>query len=113
MQGDPLELERDVQQRVVLGADLVQHLMAGLLHDFRARIVVLIDPVAEPHQPKAVVRVFGPADVLWDAFGFADFAQHVQRSFVGAAMGWPPQTRTAGRDAGEGIGARGTGEPDR
>src|SRR4029453_4405343 len=48
VQGDPLELERDVQQRVVLGADLVQHFVAGLLHYLRARVVVLVNRGADP-----------------------------------------------------------------
>ena len=57
VQRDALELHRDVEQRIVLDAELVQHLVAGLLHDLGARIVVLVDAVAEAHQAEAVVLV--------------------------------------------------------
>jgi hypothetical protein len=67
VQRDALEFERDVEKRVVLDADLAQHLVAGLLHDLGARVAILVDPVAEAHQPEAVVLVLGAADVFRDA----------------------------------------------
>src|SRR4029079_12633710 len=100
-----LELKRDFEQRIVLAAYFTQNLMAGLLHDLRARIVMLIYPMPEAHQTEAVIRILGPADKFWNALGLADFSQHVQRRLVGAAMRGPPQARTPSRDAGEGIGA--------
>src|SRR5262249_43062068 len=52
VQRDAFELERDVEQRIVLDAELSENLVAGALHDLGARIVVLVDPVAEAHQPE-------------------------------------------------------------
>src|SRR5712692_3682933 len=48
LQGDPLELQRDIEQRVS-SRDL-EHLVGDLLDDARARVVVLVDAVAEAHQ---------------------------------------------------------------
>src|SRR5262245_51662278 len=87
--------------------------MTGLLHDLRARIIVLVDPMAEAHEAEWVVLVFGTADVFRDAFGFADLAQHVQCGLIGAAMRGAPKACAAGRNTGEGIGPGGTGKPDR
>src|SRR5215470_4281848 len=86
VQCDPLELECDVEQRIVLDSDFAQHFVAGLLHDLGAWVVMLVDPVAEAHKAEAVVLVLGAADVFRDAFGLTDLAQHVQRGLVGAAM---------------------------
>ena len=59
VQRDALQLHRDFEQRIVLDAEFVQHLMAGLLHDLGARIVVLVDAVAEAHQAERIVLVLG------------------------------------------------------
>ena len=112
-QRDPLQLQRDVEQRVVVDAELAEHLVAGLLHDLGARIVVLVDAVAEAHQAERVVLVLGAGDELRDAVGRADLGQHLERRLVGAAMRRAPQAGDAGGDAGEGIGARRAGEPHR
>src|SRR3954464_4717709 len=53
LQRDALELERQLEQPVVVQAELVQHLVAGLAHQLGARIVVLVDAVAEAHQAYA------------------------------------------------------------
>ena len=79
--------------------------MAGLLHDLGARIVVLVDAVAEAHQAERIVLVLGALDVLRDAVDGADLLQHLERGLVGAAMGRAPQAGDAGGDAGERIGA--------
>src|SRR5438552_3067285 len=50
LQRDALQLDRQLEQAVVVQAELVQHLVAGLAHELRARIVVLVDAVAEAHQ---------------------------------------------------------------
>ena len=94
-------------------ADGLEHLVAGLLHDPGPRIVVLVDAVAEAHQPEGVVPVLGALDVFGDAVDRADLLQHLERRLVGAAMRRPPETGDAGRDAGEGIGARRAGQPHR
>src|SRR3546814_6799306 len=49
---------------------------------------------------------------LGDALGAADFAQHVQRRLVRAAMRRTPQAGDARRDAGKGVRARRAGEAD-
>ena len=102
-----------LQQRLVLDAERVEHLVAGLLHDLGARIVVLVDAVAEAHQAERIVLVLGPLDVLGNAVDGADLLEHVERGFVGAAVRRAPQARDAGGDAGERIGARRAGEPHR
>ena len=53
---------------------LGQHLVAGLLHDLGARIVVLVDAMAEAHQAEAVVLVLGALDEFGDAVDRADLA---------------------------------------
>ena len=50
LQRDLLQAQRDVEQRVV-HPRLLQQLVARLLEDLRARVEVLVDPVAEPHEP--------------------------------------------------------------
>ena len=82
----------------------------GLLHDAGARIVVLVDPVAEAHQAERIVLVLRLGDVMRNAIGRADLLQHLQRRLVGAAMGGAPQAGDAGRDAGERVGARRAGK---
>ncbi len=113
VQRDALELEGDVEQRIVLDAELAQHLVAGLLHDLGARIVVLVDPVAEAHQAEGIVLVLGALDEFGDAADRADLGEHLERGLVGAAMRRAPQAGAAGGDAGERIGAGGAGEPHR
>ncbi len=110
-QGDSLELHRDLEQRIVLPAEFVQDLVAGPLHDLGARIVILVDAVAEAHQPERIVLVLGPGDIFRDVVGRADLGQHLERGFIRAAMRRTPQTGDAGRDAGERIGAGRAGEP--
>src|SRR3954447_2058891 len=85
--------------------------MTGLLHDLRARIVVLVDAVAEAHEAEAVVLVLGPADIFRDTLGLADLTQHIERRLVGAAVGRSPEAGTSRSDTGKGIGAGGAGEP--
>ena len=82
LERDPLEFERDVQQRVVPG-DL-EHLVRDLLDDGRPRVVVLVHPVAEPHQPQ--LAALDPADVAGHVVDRADLAEHVQHLLVRAAV---------------------------
>ena len=79
--------------------------MAGGLHDFRARIVVFIDPVAEAHEPDVAVLVFYLGNEIGNFADVADFGEHFQHGFVGAAMRRAPQAGDAGGDAGERVGA--------
>ena len=75
-----------------------------------ARVVVLVDPVAEAHQAERIVLVLGAGNELRNAVDRADLRQHVQRGFVGAAVGRTPEAGNAGGDAGERVGARGAGQ---
>src|SRR3546814_1720146 len=77
---------------------------------FRSRIVMLVAAVPEAHQAERVVLVLGAGDIFGDALGPADFAQHVERRFVRAAMRGAPQAGDTRRDAGEGVGTRRAGE---
>ena len=87
---------RDVQ--------LGQHFVAGPLDDLGARIVVLIDAVAEAHQPLAAVLVLGRGDEPRAVVaGLVDFFQHLEHGLVGAAVERAPEGANAGRRAGKQI----------
>ena len=105
LQRNPLQLQGDLEQRVVMNADLVENRMALHLHGFRARIVVFVHAVAETHQPEIVVGVLRPPDVFRNAIDGSDFLEHLERSFVGAAMRRSPQAGDARRNTSERIGA--------
>src|ERR1700722_16636033 len=105
-----LELNRDVKQRIVLDSELVENLMRGALHDLGARIIVLVNAMAEAHQAKRIVLVLRLGDVFGNVLDPPNLAQHLERSLVGAPVGWTPKAGNAGGDAGERIGAGGSGE---
>ena len=74
--------------------------MGGLLDDGGARVVVLVDPVAEAHEPDAVLLVLDLADELGCGHSRAlDRVQHPQDGLVRAAV----------QRAGQGAHARGHG----
>src|SRR5439155_19902592 len=79
---DPLQLQGDVDQRVAPG-DL-EHLLGDLLDDGRPRVEVLVDPVAEAHQPQ--LTALHAVDVGRDVVHRADVAQHPQHLLVRAAV---------------------------
>ena len=45
-----LELQRDLEERIVLQSQLFEHVVAGLAHDLCARVIALVDAVAEAHE---------------------------------------------------------------
>jgi len=90
-----------------------QDLVARLSHHLGARIVVLVDAVAEAHQAGVVLLVLHAAQEARDVLLAADLVQHVDDGLVGAAVAGAPQRGDAGGDAGERVGARGAGEADR
>ena len=57
LERDLLERHRELEQRIVAEAELAQHFVARLAHQLRARVVVLVDAVAEAHQLDARVLV--------------------------------------------------------
>src|SRR6266540_7404548 len=75
---DLLELERDVQQRVA--ARDAEHLVGDLLDDLRARVVALVDAVAEAHE--AELTALHALDVLRHAVERADVLEHAQHLLV-------------------------------
>ena len=113
LQRDLFQLQRDLQHRIVAVAGLRQHRVTHLLHDLGARIVVLVDAMAEAHQADFAVLVLHLLDEVRNLVDRADLGQHRQRRLVGAAMGRSPQAGDAGGDAGERIGAGGAGDPHR
>ena len=63
-------------------ADSLEHLVAGLLHDAGARVIVLVDPVSEAHQPERVVPVLGAFDIVRDAVDSADLHEQLSNGTV-------------------------------
>ena len=96
LQRDALELERDVEQRVP--ARHLEHLVGDPLDDLRARVVGLVDAVAEAHQP-AVARL-DARDEGRHVLDRADLLEHPQHRFVGAAVQRPPERRRRAGDGG-------------
>ncbi len=102
-QGRFLQVLGNVQQRVA-DMELGQHVVAGLLDDLGARVVILIDPVAEAHQPLAAVLVLGRGDELRAVVArLVNLLEHFQHRLVGAAVQRTPQRANPGRRAGEQI----------
>src|SRR3954469_17935554 len=77
-----LELGGDLELRVLPG-DL-EHLVDMLLDDPRARVVVLVDAVAEAHQ--ALVAVLHALEEVRDVVLGLDAVEHPQHGLVGAAV---------------------------
>lgn len=102
-------LTRAMDRIFILHADheQIEHFVAGLLHDLGARVVVLVDPVAEAHQ--LVFAVFDALDVVLDVVDAADDLEHLQGFLVRPAMARAPQAGDAGGDAGERVRARRAG----
>ena len=115
-QCDLLELACQLEERIVLQAQLGQHLGTGFLHQLGARVVVLVDAVTEAHQLDAGFLVLHLLDELADlvdtALGQQVF-QHAKCGFVGATVCRAPQRGDTGSDAGERVGTRRTGQTHR
>ena len=67
-------------------AQLFQDLMAGRAQNRGARVVVLVDAVAEAHELEGVSLVLGAIDELRDARLGADLREHLEHCFIGATM---------------------------
>ena len=94
---DPLELQRDVQQRVAPG-DL-EHLVGHLLDEGRPRVIIPVHPVAEPDQ--AQLARLDPGDVVGHAGDGPDLPQHLEHLLVRPAVQRAVQRR--GRRGRRGI----------
>ena len=94
-----LELGGDLEQRVVAGR--LEHLVDVLLDDPRPRVVVLVDAVAEAHQP--LLAVLDALEEVGDVVDRLDPAQHPQHRLVGAAVQRAVERGDPGRDRGVGV----------
>ena len=83
----------------------LEHLVGHLLDELGARIVRLVHPVAEAHQP-APARLH-LLDEARDVLLLADLVQHLQHGLVGAAVERAVQGGDARADGGERIHVRG------
>ena len=92
------ELERKIEQRSIRAPEALQHLVRHLADDRRARIEVLVDTMAKPHQTEGIILIFSLGDVLLNVARIANLFEHVQHRLVGAAVRRPPQGRHACRN---------------
>ena len=80
--------------------------MAGFTHYGGARVVVFVHAVAKAHQAERVILIFRTTNKFRNVLNGADFFQHFQRRFVGAAVRRSPQGGDTGSDTGERVRAR-------
>ena len=99
---------RDLEERVDAGH--LEDVVAGLLDDLGARVVVLVDAVAEAHQP--LVAVLHALDEVGDVLLVLDPAQHPQHGLVGAAVERAVERADAAGDRGVGVDLRGADRAD-
>ena len=86
LQRDALQLHGNFQDLLVLDAERVQHLVAGLCHHLGARVVVLVDAMTEAHQAELGILVLGLLHILRHAIDGADLLEHLERGLVGSAV---------------------------
>src|SRR6266403_2272633 len=91
-----LELERQIEQRIVGTPEFLEHPVAHAPNDLRAWVEILVDAVTEAHEPDAVGFVFDLAEKFIDLRYGADAVQHVEHGLVCSAVCRPPQRRHAG-----------------
>ena len=93
-----------------LGEDLV----AGFLEDFRPRIVVLVDAMAEAVEAEGVGLVLGVADAVFGReAALVDAFEHLHDLDVGPAVQRSPQGAHARGAGGEQVGPRRAHHADR
>ena len=100
LERDPLELERDVEERV-LARDL-EDLLGHVLDDLRARVVVLVDAVAEAHEARLAAALLDRLDERRDVRLRANLEQHAEDGLVRAAV----ERAVEGRDRAGGRAVR-------
>src|SRR5438445_725482 len=82
-------------------AEARERAVARDLDDLGARVVVLVDAVAEAHEAKLRLLVFRHGDELLDAAAVGlDALEHLDDFLVGTAVERAPQRADAGRDRG-------------
>ena len=105
LERDPLQLDGDRQERVLPG-DL-EDLVGEPLDDLRARVVVLVDAVAEAHQLLLALAFLDLLDEGGDVLHVADLAEHPEDRLVRAAVQRPVERRDRARDTGVRVGLGG------
>ena len=86
MQRGLLERLGDVEQRVV-NFELRQHDVAGVLDDFCARVVILVNAMAEAHELLAALLVLRSVDELRAVVaGLVNLAEHFEHGLIRAAV---------------------------
>ncbi len=113
LERDFLQFQRQLEQRIVDLAELLQHSIAHAANDLGARIEVLVDAVPESHQAHVITLVLDALEEFIDACDRADSVQHVEHGLIGAAVRGSPQSGYAGRYGGVGIRAGAAGQPHR
>ena len=78
--------------------------MASLLNQPRARIIVLVNAMAEAHQHGVIFPDLHTLQELRNVLHVTDMIQHLQHGLVGAAVCRAPQRGDAGRDTGKRVG---------
>ena len=107
-QSDFFQSLGQLEQRIILEAEFFQDFVASFLHQLGAWVVVFVNAVTKAHELDARVFIF---DLLHELAHFRDAAhglnvfQHVQASFVGAAVCRAPQASHTRRNGCEGVGA--------
>src|SRR3981081_4636548 len=81
-EGNALALESDFEQRVL--AHELENFISDVLDDAGARIVILVDAMAESHELD--FAGFDALDEVGNFLDRADLHEHVQNFFIGAAM---------------------------
>jgi len=82
--------------------------MGDFLENARTWVKILINTVTKAHEAEGILLVFGAGNIFRDTVNSTNFAQHIQASFIRAAMTWAPQTGNTRRNTGIRIGARRT-----
>src|SRR5215813_13495577 len=83
---DALKLHGNLQHGVITLAVGVEHLVAVPLQHLCARVVTLIDAMAEAHEPIRVMLILGALDDLGNAINRADRIECGEDALVGATM---------------------------
>jgi hypothetical protein len=77
-------------QQGIADLEFVQHLVAHGFNDLGTRVVGLVNPVAEAHEPERVLAVLGAFDVMLHAGAAGgDILKHFDHGLIGAAMQGP------------------------
>ena len=111
LERDLLEPQRQLEQRIVVLPSLREHLVAHLADDLGARIEILVDAVAEAHQPEVAATCPWPSPGTSGCCSTVPISSSiVEHGLVGAAVRRAPQRRDAGGDRRVRVGAGAAGQ---